>query len=152
MRRPSRRVSRLDTKDRVDAVCRNPTRFVKPMAVDVTVGVPAHQDGGAAVTDAHHTTKALEKSEERHHASTCKALNYDFVPAAFTSFGGWGVTLLAMLQAEYHARKKEEEKKSGGSGWKAQQRWKQDYLERASISIARGNYYMLRENRTPPVA
>ena len=62
------------------------------------------------------------------------------------------MTLLAMLQAEYHARKKEEEKKSGGSGWKAQQRWKQDYLERASISIARGNYYMLRENRTPPVA
>ena len=29
-----------------------------------------------------------------------------------------------MLQAEYHAKKKEE-KKSGGSGWKAQ-RWKQD--------------------------
>ena len=59
-----------------------------------------------------------------HHAIKCGALNYDFVPAAFTSFGGWGVTLLAMLQAEYHA-KKEEEKKSGGSGWKAQH-WKQD--------------------------
>jgi len=41
------------------------------------------------------------------------------------------------------------EKKSGGSGWLTQQ-WKQDLLERASISIAKGNYNMLRDNRTLP--
>jgi len=35
------------------------------------------------------------------------------------------------------------------SGWQTQ-RWKQDLLERASISIARGNYNMLRNNRTLP--
>ena len=74
-------------------ICRNPTRFVKPMAVDVTVGVPAHQAGRTAgrlspTRTTRDTTKALEKTKERHHASKCKALNYDFVPAAFTSFGG----------------------------------------------------------------
>ena len=45
--------------------------------------------------------------------------------------------------------KKKQEKKSGGSGWQTQ-RWKQGLLERASISIARGNYKMLRNNRTLP--
>ena len=51
-------------------------------------------------------------------------------------------------QKEYHAKKKQE-KKSGRSGWQTQ-RWKQDLLERASISIAKGNYNMLRDNRTLP--
>ena len=46
-------------QDRVDAVCRNPTRCVNPMAVDATVSVPANRNGGAAVADMHHTTKAL---------------------------------------------------------------------------------------------
>ena len=55
---------------------------------------------------------------------------------------------MKMLQMEYHARKKEE-KKSGGNGWESQ-RWKQDLLERASIAIAKGNYNMLRNNRTLP--
>ena len=75
-------------------------------------------------------------------------LGYDFLPAAFTSFGGWGEILMEMLQKEYHAKKKEE-KKSGGNGWESQ-RWKQDLLERASIAIAKGNYNMLRNNRTLP--
>ena len=55
---------------------------------------------------------------------------------------------MAVLTKEYHKRKKEE-KKSGGDGWAAQ-RWKQDLLERVSISIACGNYNMLRGNRTLP--
>ena len=38
---------------------------------------------------------------------------------------------------------------TGGSSWRTQ-RWKQDLLERASISIAKGNYNMLRNNRTLP--
>ena len=41
------------------------------------------------------------------------------------------------------------EKKSGGDGWAAL-RWKQDLLERVSISIACGNYNMLHGNRTLP--
>ena len=140
----------LDSQDRVDAICRNSTQCVKPMAVDVTVGVPANQNGGAAVNDMHHTTKALEKTKKNHHGSSCGLLGYDFLPAAFTSFGGWGETIMEMLQKEYHAKKKEE-KKSGGNGWESQ-RWKQDLLERASIAIAKGNYNMLRNNRTLPTA
>ena len=43
------------------------------------------------------------------------------------------------------------EKKEGGTGWKAQ-RWKQDILERACISIAKSNYEMLRCHCTAPYA
>ena len=43
------------------------------------------------------------------------------------------------------------EKASGGSGWESQ-RWYQDLLERASVSIARSNYEMLRNNRSLPRA
>ena len=39
----------------------------------------------------------------------------------------------------------------GGTGWKAQ-RWKQDILERACISIAKSNYEMLRCHCTAPYA
>jgi len=138
----------IDSQERVDALCRNSSLSVNPLAVDVTIGVPANHDGGAAVTNPHHTTKALEKGKESKHGSKCAALGYDFLPAAFTSFGGWGEAIMKVLQKEYHAKKKQE-KKSGGSGWLTQ-RWKQDLLERASISIAKGNYNMLRDNRTLP--
>ena len=43
-----------------------------------------------------------------------------------------------MVHREYAARAKAE-KASGGSGWESQ-RWYQDLLERASVSIARSNY------------
>ena len=52
---------------------------------------------------------------------------------------------MAVLTKEYHKRKKEEKK----NGWAAQ-RWKQDLLERVSISIACGTYNMLHGNRTLP--
>ena len=87
-----------------------------------------------------------EQGKEDKHGSKCAALG--FLPATFTSFGGWGEAIMKVLQKEYHAKKKQE-KKSGGSGWLTQ-RWKQDLLERASISIAKGNYNMLRDNRTLP--
>ena len=138
----------IDSQERVDALCRNSSLSVNPLAIDVTIGVPANHDGGAAVTNPHHTTRALEKGKEGKHGSKCAALGYDFLPAAFTSFGGWGEAVMKVLQKEYHAKKKQE-KKSGGSGWQTQ-RWKQDLLERASISIAKGNYNMLRDNRTLP--
>ena len=48
------------------------------------------------------------------HGSKCAALGYDFLPAAFTSFGGWGEAIMKVLQKEYHAKKKQE-KKSGGA-------------------------------------
>ena len=138
----------LDTKERVDSLCRHATLSVKPLAIDATIGVPASREGGAAVTNPHHTTDHLEKLKFDKHGAKCAALGYDFMTAAFTSFGGWGKTIMAVLTKEYHKRKKEE-KKSGGDGWAAQ-RWKQDLLERVSISIACGNYNMLHGNRTLP--
>ena len=58
--------------------------------------------------------------------------------------------MLKKLKKEY-AEKRLAEKKEGGTGWKAQ-RWKQDILERASISIAKSNYEMLRCHCTAPYA
>ena len=72
------------------------------------------------------------------------------MPAALTSYGGWGETLMGKVRLEYERRRREE-KKAGGSGWESQQ-WKQDLLERGSISIARSNYEMLRHNRSLPRA
>ena len=138
----------LDSQERVDSLCRNSTLTVNPLAIDVTIGVPGNHDGSAAVTNPHHTTKELAKGKQDKHEAKCKALGYDFLPAAFTSFGGWGEAIMKVLTKEYHARKKQE-KKSGGSGWESQ-RWKQDLLERASIAIAKGNHNMLRNNRTLP--
>ena len=138
----------LDSQERVDSLCRNSTLTVNPLAIDVTIGVPGNHDGSAAVTNPHHTTKELAKGKQGKHEAKCKALGYDFLPAAFTSFGGWGEAIMKVLTKEYHAKKKQE-KKSGGSGWESQ-RWKQDLLERASIAIAKGNHNMLRNNRTLP--
>ena len=56
----------------------------------------------------------------------------------------------AEVKKEY-AEKRLAEKKEGGNGWKAQ-RWKQDVLERACISITKSNYEMLRCHCTAPDA
>ena len=41
---------------------------------------------------------AVEKGKESKHGSKCAALGYDFLPAAFTSFGGWGEAIMKVLQ------------------------------------------------------
>ena len=95
-------------------------------------------------------TKELAKDKRDKHEAKCVALDYDFLPAAFTSFGGWGEAIMKVLTKEYHARKKQE-KKSGGSGWESQ-RWKQDLLERMSVAIAKGNLALLDAHSRVPVA
>ena len=61
---------------------------------------------------------------------------------------------MSASSARRHARSSEpiwRAGSAGGTGWKAQ-RWKQDILERASISIAKSNYEMLRCHCTAPYA
>ena len=86
----------------------------------------------------------------KHPGGYSKVSNLDLLPAALTSYGGWGSAIIAVVHREYAARAKAE-KASGGSGWESQ-RWYQDLLERASVSIARSNYEMLRNNRSLPRA
>ena len=75
-----------------------------------------------------------------------------FVPAAFTTYGGWGKVdaRQGKLELEYQERKKRE-KAEGGSGW-ASQRWKQDLRERMSVAIAKGNWALLDAHSRVPVA
>ena len=76
--------------------------------------------------------------------------SYEMGSFDYGSYGGWGSAIIAVVHREYAARAKAE-KASGGSGWESQ-RWYQDLLERASVSIARSNYEMLRNNRSLPRA
>ena len=62
-----------------------------------------------------------------------------------------GPSRIFQRSSRKYAEKRLAEKKEGGTGWKAQ-RWKQDILERASISIAKSNYEMLRCHCTAPYA
>ena len=72
----------------------------------------------------------------------------NFVPAAFTTYGGWGQKIYAKLELEYEQRKKHE-KEEGRSGWAAF-RWKRDILERMSIAIAKGNWALLDAHTPAP--
>ena len=104
----------------------------------------------SAARSATHVTDALEQGKRAKHGDACARANLDLLPAALTSYGGWGSAIIAVVHREYAARAKAE-KASGGSGWESQ-RWYQDLLERASVSIARSNYEMLRNNRSLPRA
>ena len=54
-------------------------------------------------------------------------------------------------QHDANTKRSKAEKTRGGSGWESQ-RWYQDLLERASVSIARSDHEMLRNNRSLPRA
>ena len=136
----------------MDAICRNFSASAEPDAVDITVGCASCPTYlcEAAARQPDYLTKELEKGKTNKHGAAAAALGMQLVPAAFTTYGGWGGVMLKKLKKEY-AEKRLAEKKEGGTGWKAQ-RWKQDILERASISIAKSNYEMLRCHCTAPYA
>ena len=104
--------------------------------------------GAAARTG--HATEAMETAKANKHAAAAASIGADFVPAAFTTYDGWGKVMLDKLELEYQVRKKQE-KADGGSGW-ASQRWKQDLLERMSVAIAKGNWALLDAHSRVPVA
>ena len=97
-----------------------------------------------------HNQTAKHKNRVNKHAAAAASIGADFVPAAFTTYGGWGKVMLDKLELEYQVRKKQE-KADGGSGW-ASQRWKQDLLERMSVAIAKGNWALLDAHSRVPVA
>ena len=142
----------LDSGKRIDATCRDFSRTARPVGIDITVGCPACPSYvcDSAARSATHVTDALERGKRAKHGDACARANLDLLPAALTSYGGWGSAIIAVVHREYAARAKAE-KASGGSGWESQ-RWYQDLLERASVSIARSNYEMLRNNRSLPRA
>ena len=93
-------------------------------------------------------TDKLEKAKIAKHGAATTAAGLKLLPAAFTTYGGWGNAILdGHLEPAYQARLKKE-KDEGGLGWKAHQ-WKVDMLEKMSIRIARSNYQLLAAY-TPP--
>ena len=91
----------------------------------------------------------MEHTKTSKHAAAAASIGATFVPAAFTTYGGWGEVMLNKLELEYEARKKQE-KADGGSGW-ATVRWKQNLLEKMSVAIAKGNWALLDAHSRVPV-
>ena len=102
----------------------------------------------AAVTNADYVTDRLELVKNNKHAAACDAVGLGFVPAAFTTLGGWGRAARKMLHTLY-AKKKKAEKQAGGNGWDTI-RWKQDLLERTCITMAVANFRLLDAHTRAP--
>ena len=140
----------IDSGKRVDAICKNVMEDFRPDAVDITVGCGACETyvTQAATREANWLTDRLEQKKADKHAQQCARAQLNFVPAAFTTYGGWGQKIYAKLELEYEQRKKHE-KEEGRSGWAAF-RWKRDILERMSIAIAKGNWALLDAHTPAP--
>ena len=102
----------------------------------------------AAVTNADYVTDRLEHGKNSKHAAACDAVGLRFVPAAFTTLGGWGKAARKMLHT-LCAKKKKAEKQAGGNGWDTI-RWKQDLLERTCITMAVANFRLLDAHTRAP--
>jgi hypothetical protein len=139
----------LDNGKRLDARCSNTAEDPVDAGIDITVGCPACETHvcAAACRSASYTTDKLARAKIAKHGAATAVAGLKLLPAAFTTYGGWGDEILKYLEKAYQARLKQE-KEEGGLGWKAHQ-WKVDMLEKMSIRIARSNYQLL-SAFTPP--
>ena len=98
----------IDSGKRVDAICKNVMEDFRPDAVDITVGCGACETyvTQAATREANWLTDRLEQKKADKHAQQCARAQLNFVPAAFTTYGGWGQKIYAKLELEYEQRKK----------------------------------------------
>ena len=82
----------IDSGKRVDAICKNVMEDFRPDAVDITVGCGACETyvTQAATREANWLTDRLEQKKADKHAQQCARAQLNFVPAAFTTYGGWG--------------------------------------------------------------
>ena len=65
-----------------------------------------------------------------------------FVAIALNDFGGIGFEFYSTVVKPYFEKLREKEEEAGGSGWDARRR-KSEFLQRVSITIAKGNFQVL---------
>ena len=88
-----------------------------------------------------HTAK-LERDKIHKHASKAEELGMQFMPIAFTTYGGMGDEFLKKRWRPFFKELMAEELKAGGKGWKTRKR-QQRALEKLSIVLARENGAMI---------
>jgi hypothetical protein len=142
------------TGDDNDFVARCPGDRDKSVGVDLTV---------IATMAAKYLTPALAGSRARNttpspfaptsKAETSKHSKYDrpvasmnpplkFVAIAFNDYGGIGFEFYSAVVKPYFEGLHEKEEEAGGSGWNARKQ-KSEFLQRVSITIAKGNSRVL---------
>jgi hypothetical protein len=65
-----------------------------------------------------------------------------FVAIAFNDFGGIGFEFYSTVVKLYFEKLREKEEEAGGSGWDVRKK-KSEFLQRVSITIAKGNSRVL---------
>ena len=134
----------LDSQKRVDAIARNPYKADAPDAIDFTIGMPMGKSylSVDATLDPTYVTAKLERDKIHKHASKAKELGMQFMPIAFTTYGGMGDEFLKKRWRPFFKELMAEELKAGGKGWKTRKR-QQRALEKLSIVLARENGAMI---------
>ena len=134
----------LDSQKRVDAIARNPYKADAPDAIDFTIGMPMGKSylSVDATLDPTYVTAKLERDKIHKHASKAKELGMQFMPIAFTTYGGMGDEFLKKRWRPFYKELMAEELKAGGKGWKTRKR-QQRALEKLSIVLARENGAMI---------
>ena len=138
----------------LDFIARCPGDRDKSVGVDLTV---------TATMAAKYLTPALAGSRARNtkpspfaatsKAETSKHTKYDgpvatmnpplkFVAIAFNDFGGIGFEFYLTVVKPYFEELREKEEAAGGSGWDARKK-KSEFLQRVSVTIAKGNSRIL---------
>ena len=74
-----------------------------------------------------------------------------FVAIAFNDFGGIGFEFYSAVVRPYFEGLREKEEEAGGSGWDARKQ-KSEFLQRVSITIAKGNSRVLDCMHAPRLA
>ena len=95
-----------------------------------------------ATLDPTYVTAKLERDKIHKHASKAKELGMQFMPIAFTTYGGMGDEFLKKRWRPFFKELMAEELKAGGKGWKTRKR-QQRALEKLSIVLARENGAMI---------
>ena len=137
----------MDSTDfELDARCAkcNPYKADAPDAIDFTIGMPMGKSylSVDATLDPTYVTAKLERDKIHKHASKAKELGMQFMPIAFTTYGGMGDEFLKKRWRPFFKELMAEELKAGGKGWKTRKR-QQRALEKLSIVLARENGAMI---------
>ena len=89
-------------------------------------------------------TSKAEASKHRKYDGPVATMNppLKFVAIAFSDFGGMGFEFYSTVVRPYFEELREKEEAAGGSGWDARKK-KSEFLQRASVTICRGNSRVL---------
>jgi hypothetical protein len=106
-------------KKAVDAYVSNPYADEPKTVLDLTISCPACPSyiKNAAATNNDYCTKSAECAKHSKYDDLAKKVNCRFLPAAFTTYGGWGAEFKEAFVDPYYKKEFKAARKNGESGW-----------------------------------